>query len=80
MSSSHDSARTFFARRGCFILPKWACGEGINKGNFVPLISLGGLEPCEKVPSFLQLFFKKSWVKVLILPIHFLEGAGTCVH
>lgn len=49
------------ARLGCFILPEWAWGEGINKGNLVPLISLGGLEPCEKVPSFLQLFFKKSW-------------------
>ena len=30
------------ARRGCFILPERACGEGCFEGNFVPLESHGG--------------------------------------
>lgn len=51
---------SFFARMGCFILPEGACGEGIFKGNFVPLKPKGGLEPFGRGSKFFATFFQKK--------------------
>ena len=49
------------ARRGCFILPEGACGEGIPKGNDVPLGLQGGSGNLEEgCPGFLLLFVRKK--------------------
>ncbi len=55
-------SRSFFRRSDAAFLHAvsglWG-GES-PKGNFVPLGSLGGLEPYEKVPGFLLLFVRKK--------------------
>ena len=44
-----------------FILPERACGEGISKGNFVPLRPpVGVRDPLRRGPGFLLLFSIKS--------------------
>ena len=44
-----------------FILPEWAPGEGISKGNFVPLgPPVGVRDPLRRGPGFLLLFSIKS--------------------
>ena len=44
-----------------FILPEGACGEGIPKGNYVPLGLQGGSGNLEEgFPGFLLLFVRKK--------------------
>ena len=44
-----------------FILPEWARGEGISKGNIVPLgPPVGVRDPLRRGPGFLLLFSIKS--------------------
>ena len=44
-----------------FILPEGACGEGISKGNLVPLgPPVGVWDPLRRGPGFLLLFSIKS--------------------
>ena len=44
-----------------FILPEGACGEGISKGNIVPLgPPVGVRDPLRRGPGFLLLFSIKS--------------------
>ena len=44
-----------------FILPEGACGEGISKGNLVPLgPPVGVRDPLRRDPGFLLLFSIKS--------------------
>ena len=44
-----------------FILPEWAPGEGISKGNIVPLgPPVGVRDPLRRGPGFLLLFSIKS--------------------
>ena len=44
-----------------FILPEGACGEGISKGNLVPLgPPVGVRDPLRRGPGFLLLFSIKS--------------------
>ena len=44
-----------------FILPEGACGEGISKGNLVPLGPPAGVrDPLRRGPGFLLLFSIKS--------------------
>ena len=49
-----------------FILPEGACGEGISKGNLVPLgPPVGVRDPLRRGPGFLLLFSIKSKEEIL---------------
>ena len=49
-----------------FILPEGACGEGISKGNIVPLgPPVGVRDPLRRCPGFLLLFSIKSKKEIL---------------
>ena len=49
-----------------FILPEWARGEGISKGNLVPLgPPVGVRDPLRRGPGFLLLFSIKSKEEML---------------
>ena len=49
-----------------FILPEWARGEGISKGNIVPLgPPVGVRDPLRRGPGFLLLFSIKSKEEIL---------------
>ena len=51
----------FFLPERHFILPEGACGEGISKGNIVPLgPPVGVRDPLRRGPGFLLLFSIKS--------------------
>ena len=63
-----------------FILPEGACGEGISKGNIVPLgPSCGGRDPLRRGPGFLLLFSIKSKEEILCFAEKVLNGRSTDV-
>ena len=62
-----------------FILPEGACGEGISKGNIVPLgPSCGGPGPVEE-EGLLLLFSIKSKEEILCFAEKVLNGRSTDV-
>ena len=63
-----------------FILPEGACGEGISKGNIVPLGPLVGVrDPLRRGPGFLLLFSIKSKKEILCFAEKVLNGRNTDV-
>ena len=58
-----------------FILPEGACGEGISKGNIVPLgPPVGVRDPLRRGPGFLLLFSIKSKEGILCFAEKVLNG------
>ena len=58
-----------------FILPEGACGEGISKGNIVPLgPPVGVRDPLRRGPGFLLLFSIKSKGECFVSPKEFQTG------
>ena len=63
-----------------FILPEGACGEGISKGNLVPLgPPVGVRDPLRRGPGFLLLFSIKSKEEILCFAERVLNGRMTNV-
>jgi len=63
-----------------FILPEGACGEGISKGNLVPLgPPVGVRDPLRRGPGFLLLFSIKSKEEILCFAEKVLNGRSTDV-
>ena len=63
-----------------FILPEGACGEGISKGNIVPLgPPVGVRDPLRRGPGFLLLFSIKSKEESLSFAEKVLNGRSTDV-
>jgi len=63
-----------------FILPEGACGEGISKGNIVPLgPPVGVRDPLRRGPGFLLLFSIKSKEEILCFAEKVLNGRSTDV-
>ena len=63
-----------------FILPEGACGEGISKGNIVPLGPPVGVRgPLRRGPGFLLLFSIKSKEEILCFAEKVLNGRSTDV-
>ena len=65
----------FFLPKRHFILPEGACGEGISKGNLVPLgPPVGVRDPLRRGPGFLLLFSIKSKDGTLCFAVKVLNG------
>ena len=63
-----------------FILPEGASGEGISKGNFVPLgPPVGVRDPLRRGPGFLLLFSIKSKEEILCFAEKVPNGRSTDV-
>ena len=63
-----------------FILPEGACGEGISKGNLVPLgPPVGVRDPLRRGPGFLLLFSIKSKEGILCFAEKVLNWRNTDV-
>ena len=63
-----------------FILPEGACGEGISKGNLVPLgPPVGVRDPLRRGPGFLLLFSIKSKEGILCFAERVPNGRNTHV-
>ena len=63
-----------------FILPEGACGEGISKGNLVPLGPPAGVrDPLRRGPGFLLLFSIKSKEEILCFAEKVLNWRSTDV-
>ena len=63
-----------------FILPERACGEGISKGNLVPLgPPVGVRDPLRRGPGFLLLFSIKSKEEILCFAEKVPNGRSTDV-
>ena len=63
-----------------FILPEGACGEGISKGNIVPLgPPVGVRDPLRRGPGFLLLFSIKSKKEILCFAEKVLNWRNTHV-
>ena len=63
-----------------FILPEGASGEGISKGNFVPLgPPVGVRDPLRRGPGFLLLFSIKSKEEILCFAERVPNGRSTDV-
>ena len=63
-----------------FILPEGACGEGISKGNLVPLgPPVGVRDPLRRGPGFLLLFSIKSKEEILCFAEKVLNWRNTHV-
>ena len=63
-----------------FILPEGACGEGISKGNIVPLgPPVGVRDPLRRGPGFLLLFSIKSKEEILCFAEKVLNWRNTPV-
>ena len=63
-----------------FILPEGACGEGISKGNIVPLgPPVGVRDPLRRGPGFLLLFSIKSKEEILCFAEKVLNWRNTHV-
>ena len=63
-----------------FILPEGACGEGISKGNLVPLgPPVGVRDPLRRGPGFLLLFSIKSKEELLCFAERVPNGRNTHV-
>ena len=63
-----------------FILPEGGCGEGISKGNIVPLgPPVGVRDPLRRGPGFLLLFSIKSKEEILCFAEKVLNGRSTDV-
>ena len=63
-----------------FILPEGACGEGISKGNIVPLgPPVGVRDPLRRDPGFLLLFSIKSKEGILCFAERVPNGRSTDV-
>ena len=70
----------FFLPERHFILPEGACGEGISKGNLVPLgPPVGVRDPLRRGPGFLLLFSIKSKKEILCFAEKVLNGRNTPV-
>ena len=70
----------FFLPGRHFILPEGACGEGISKGNIVPLgPPVGVRDPLRRGPGFLLLFSIKSKKEILCFAEKVLNGRNTPV-
>ena len=70
----------FFLPERHFILPEGACGEGISKGNIVPLGPPAGVrDPLRRGPGFLLLFSIKSKKEILCFAEKVLNGRNTPV-
>ena len=64
-----------------FILPEWAPGEGISKGNIVPLgPPVGVRDPLRRGPGFLLLFSIKSKEERLCFAEKVPNGRITYLH
>ena len=64
-----------------FILPEGACGEGISKGNLVPLgPPVGVWDPLRRGPGFLLLFSIKSKEGILCFAEKVLNGRISYLH
>ena len=64
-----------------FILPERACGEGISKGNLVPLGPPAGVrDPLRRGPGFLLLFSIKSKEEILCFAEKVLNWRTTYLH
>ena len=64
-----------------FILPEGACGEGISKGNLVPLgPPVGVRDPLRRGPGFLLLFSIKSKEGILCFAEKVLNGRISYLH
>ena len=64
-----------------FILPEGACGEGISKGNLVPLGPPAGVrDPLRRGPGFLLLFSIKSKEEILCFAEKVLNWRTTYLH
>ena len=70
----------FFLPERHFILPEGACGEGISKGNIVPLgPPVGVRDPLRRGPGFLLLFSIKSKEGILCFAVKVPNGRNTHV-
>ena len=70
----------FFLPERHFILPEGACGEGISKGNIVPLgPPVGVRDPLRRGPGFLLLFSIKSKEGILCFAEKVLNWRSTDV-
>ena len=70
----------FFLPERHFILPEGASGEGISKGNIVPLGPPAGVrDPLRRGPGFLLLFSIKSKEEILCFAEKVLNGRSTDV-
>ena len=70
----------FFLPERHFILPEGACGEGISKGNIVPLGPPAGVrDPLRRGPGFLLLFSIKSKEEILCFAERVPNGRNTHV-
>ena len=64
-----------------FILPEWARGEGISKGNIVPLgPPVGVRDPLRRGPGFLLLFSIKSKEERLCFAVKVLNWRTSHLH
>ena len=70
----------FFLPKRHFILPEGASGEGISKGNIVPLgPPVGVRDPLRRGPGFLLLFSIKSKEEILCFAEKVLNWRSTDV-
>ena len=71
----------FFLPERHFILPEGAFGEGISKGNIVPLgPPVGVRDPLRRGPGFLLLFSIKSKKEILCFAEKVPNGRTTYLH